>query len=418
VGGIQNGPVRVAIVGMGGFAGFHRRALVSVAAEGRAIHVAQVAPPSDQEPFADELAELNQAGVAIHDSLRKLLAAERDQLDLLCIPTGIPLHRSMVIAACEAGVNVLVEKPAAGSIQDVDAMVAARDRSGVACTVGFQHLYQASTHRLKRWLVEGRFGQLQRIRGLGCWPRGHDYFSRNGWAGELATGDTWILDGPHNNALAHSVNLMGFLAGGTLETAAQPVTVTSELYRANPIHAADTVCLRTSTREQVDICFAVSHATEEESTPAFGLDTDQATLDLGFDGSLRVHWHDGREETEAAEAQQNERSVGGAIDWIAAGAPLDAQALASKPHCSLEVARTQTLIACGSYESSAIHDLPKALHREGPKGEIAIEGMTAAIDASFREGKLFSELGLDWAHAGDTVSMKNYGYFPTFRVPG
>ena len=418
MGGHQNGPVRVAIVGMGGFAGFHRRALTIVAAEGRAIHVAQVAPPSDQEPFADELAELNKAGVAIHDSLRQLLAAERNHLDLLCIPTGIPLHRSMVMAACEAGVNVLVEKPAAGSIQDVDAMMAARDRGGIACTVGFQHLYLASTHRLKRWLVEGRFGQLQRLRGFGCWPRGNDYFSRNGWAGELAAGDTWVLDGPHNNALAHSVNFMGFLAGATLESAAQPVTVTAELYRVNPIHAADTVCLRATTQERVDICFAVSHATEEESNPAFGLDTDQATLDLGFDGNLSVHWHDGREEVEEAEAQENERSVGGAIDWIAAGAPLDVDALASTPHCSLEVARTQTLIACGSYESSAIHDLPEVLRREGPNGEIAIEGMTAAINASFREGKLFSELGLDWARPGDSVSMQGYGYFPTFRVPG
>ncbi len=324
----------------------------------------------------------------------------------------------MVMAACEAGVNVLVEKPAAGSIQDVDAMMAARDRGGIACTVGFQHLYQASTHRLKRWLVEGRFGQLRRLRGFGCWPRGNDYFSRNGWAGELAAGDTWVLDGPHNNALAHSVNFMGFLAGATLESAAQPVTVTAELYRVNPIHAADTVCLRATTQERVDICFAVSHATEEESNPAFGLDTDQATLDLGFDGNLSVHWHDGREEVEEAEAQENERSVGGAIDWIAAGAPLDVDALASTPHCSLEVARTQTLIACGSYESSAIHDLPEVLRREGPNGEIAIEGMTAAINASFREGKLFSELGLDWARPGDSVSMQGYGYFPTFRVPG
>jgi hypothetical protein len=44
--------------------------------------------------------------------------------------------------------------------------------------------------------------------------------------------------------------------------------------------------------------------------------------------------------------------------------------------------------------------------------------MTAAINASFREGKLFSELGLDWARPGDSVSMQGYGYFPTFRVPG
>jgi len=235
---VTNRPVGVAIVGMGGFAGFHRRALASIVADGRAEHVAQVAPPPDHDLFADEIGALHESGVAVHDSLRQLLAAERQKVDLLCIPTGIPLHRPMVVATCEAGVNVLVEKPAVGSIQDVDAMITARDRGTIACAVGFQHLYQPSTRRLKRWLVEERFGRVLRIRGFGCWPRGDDYFSRNGWAGELALGDTWVLDGPHNNALAHSVNLMGFLAGTTVESSASPVAITAELYSTNPIRSA------------------------------------------------------------------------------------------------------------------------------------------------------------------------------------
>lgn len=415
---VTNRPVGVAIVGMGGFAGFHRRALASLVADGRAEHVAQVAPPPDHDLFADEIGALHESGVAVHDSLRQLLAAERQKVDLLCIPTGIPLHRPMVVATCEAGVNVLVEKPAAGSIQDVDAMITARDRGTIACAVGFQHLYQPSTHRLKRWLVEERFGRVLRIRGFGCWPRGDDYFSRNGWAGELALGDTWVLDGPHNNALAHSVNLMGFLAGATVESSASPVAITAELYSTNPIRSADTVSLRTTTREQIEICFAASHATEQNSNPGFGIDTTSARLEFGFDNQLTVRWHDGRVESFDAEDQIDERSVGGAIDWIAAGAPTGVDALATTPHCSLEVARTQTLIACGSYESSAIHPLGEDLRCEGPKGEIAIRGMTNAVQDAFGQGVNFSELGLPWATPGETISLEDYDYFPSYQTPG
>lgn len=410
-------PVRVAIVGMGGFAGFHRRALAQVVASGRATHVAQVAPPPDHEPFADELATMRQAGIAVHDSLRQLLAAERDNIDLLCIPTGIPLHRPMVVAACEAGVDVLVEKPAAGSIQDVDAMIAARNRAQTHCAVGFQHVYQPSTQRLKAQLVDGHFGHLQRIRGFGCWPRGDDYYSRNGWAGELAVGDTWVLDGPHNNALAHAVNLMAFLAGTRLEISADPTSVTSELYRANPIQAADTVSLRAQTAQGVEIFFAVTHAADEEAAPAFALDTDQATIDLDFGGAYTVRWADGREESFAAEDEISERSVGGAVDWIRAGAPTGPEAMATTPHCSLEVARAQTLIACGSYESSPVHELPPEQFTKGPKGEIAIKGMTAIVQKAFAEGSLFSELGVDWGTAGKRIDLAGYDYFPTFRIP-
>ncbi|MDA0338170.1 MAG: gfo/Idh/MocA family oxidoreductase, partial [bacterium] len=65
---------RVAIVGMGGYAGFHRRAVHQAVEGGRALHTAQVAPPADHEPFADELESMRAAGIAIYSSLREMLA--------------------------------------------------------------------------------------------------------------------------------------------------------------------------------------------------------------------------------------------------------------------------------------------------------------------------------------------------------
>ncbi|SVC81084.1 uncharacterized protein METZ01_LOCUS333938, partial [marine metagenome] len=106
---------------MGGYAAHHRSAVAGAVEGGRAEYIAQVAPPSDHEPFADELQALRDAGTAICNSLRELLAARRTELDLVCVPTGIPLHRPMTVTILEAGCNVLVEKPAAGCIQDVDA---------------------------------------------------------------------------------------------------------------------------------------------------------------------------------------------------------------------------------------------------------------------------------------------------------
>lgn len=101
-----------------------------------------------------------------------------------------------------------------------------------------------------------------------------------------------------------------------------------------------------------------------------------------------------------------------------AGAPTGFDSLATTPHCSLEVARTQTLIACGSYESSAIHPLGEDLRCEGPKGEIAIRGMTDAVQDAFGQGVNFSELGLPWATPGETISLEGYDYFPSYRTPG
>ena len=402
---------RVAIVGMGGYAGFHRNALKRAVAGGRAEHAAQVAPPSDHAPFAEEIAALRAAGVRFYDSLRELLAAERSRLDLVCVPTGIPLHRTMTVAVLEAGCNVLVEKPAAGSIQDVDAMIRARDAAGTLAAVGYQHLFRPATHELKRLLLSGRFGRVRRVRGFGCLPRPADYYARNGWAGELAAGDTWVLDGPHNNALAHSVNVLCFLAGATPEASARPSGIRAELYRAKPITTADTVALRAATEEGVDVFFAVSHSTEENLVPGFAVDTDDAVLDVGFDNGVTVRWKDGRPDESLIEASSLEEawSVEGTIARIGG----DAEA----PVCTLEIARAQTLCACGSFESSPIRQIPGALHTDGPDGALAVQGMTQAVQDAFAEGKLFSELGLDWAAPGDEIDLTGYRYFPTFRNP-
>lgn len=403
---------RVAIVGMGGYAGFHRKAVRGAVEGGRAIHAAQVAPPPDHEPFAEAIAELRSSGVAVYDSLRQLLAAERSRLDLVCIPTGIPLHRPMTVAALEAGCNVLVEKPAAGCIQDVDAMIRARDVAGRQAFVGFQHIYRQSTWDLKAALLSGRYGAVRRVRGFGCWPRPPAYYERNGWAGELAAGDTWVLDGPHNNALAHSVNFLCFLAGDSLESPGVPASIQAELYRAKPIRTADTVCLRARTHHGVEVFFAVSHSTEENLDPGFAVDTDEAVIDIGFNNAVTVHWKDAARPDEqliAADEVREASSVEGALARLG-GNP-------TAPVCQLEVARAQTLCACGTFESSPVRLLPDALHVSGPNDAIAIAGMSALVQQAFAEGKTFSELGTDWAVAGDVIDLQDYGYFPTHRHP-
>ena len=171
----------------------------------------QVATAADRENFGAEVEALAQQGIPIYASLRQMLAQAREGIDVVCLPLGIALHRPMTIAALEAGCHVVVEKPAAGSVQDVDAMLATRDRSGRLCAVGFQHLYRGEIQQLKRRIVAGEFGRIQRIKGYGCWPRQPSYYRRNAWAGCLAMGDTWVLDSPHHNALGHAVNLMCYL---------------------------------------------------------------------------------------------------------------------------------------------------------------------------------------------------------------
>ena len=401
--------LRVAIVGMGGYAAHHLSTVTAAAERGWLQHVAQVAPPFDQEHFPDRVRELRERGVAVYLSLREMLAAARNEIDLVAIPTGIALHRGMTVASLEAGVHVLVEKPAAGSVQDVDAMIAARDRSGRQCAVGFQHVYEELGRTVKSWVCEGRFGAVQGLRAYGCWPRSPAYYQRNDWAGRLASGDDWVLDAPHHNALSHAVNLMLFLGSSRPQRSLTPVSVQAELYRANPIEAADTVCMRVATAEAVDLFFAASHCTDRSENPRFTVDTEAARISIDYVKEVCISWRDGREERHHFESEPTDVLE----DVLRA-----VQDQTARPACPLEVARAETMCACGTYESSAVHPLPPEHLSVGEDEAVTARGMTELVMRACEEASLFSELGVSWAQPGDVISLQGYDYFPTFRRCG
>jgi predicted dehydrogenase len=396
----------IGVVGMGGYAQAHRRYVERVERGGLGRQVAQVAIPTDQQVFAAELAALEARGVAVYASLRQMLAAARDQLDVVCIPTGIPLHRLMTTMALDAGCHVLVEKPAAGCIQDVDAMLAAQDRSGRLCAVGYQHLYRADVQQVKEWVCQGRLGRVRSIKACGCWPRTPDYYARNGWAGRLAVGDAWVLDSPHNNALAHAINAMCYLGCDRPGEALVPATVQAELYRANAIESADTAVLRVRSREGVELFFAVSHCTDRQVDPTFLLEAELGRLELEYHGGFRVQWADGRQESRPATAEP------GVLEDLVEVVAGRRERLA----CPLAVTRSQTLCVCGTFESSAIHEIPQERRGVDPaSGGVVVRGMTDTVLRACEGMALFSELGVDWAQPGASIELGGYGYFPTHR---
>ena len=398
---------RFAIVGMGGFARTYQRRMRHLVERDLGRHTAQVAIAVDRENFAAEVETLERGGTRMYGSLREMLARARHEVDVVCLPVGIPLHRPMAVAALEAGCHVLIEKPAAGAIQDVDAMIAARDRAGRFCAVGFQHLYQREIQQLKRRICAGEFGKIQRIKGFGCWPRPPAYYQRNGWAGQLAAGDIWVLDGPHHNALGHAVNLMCYLGSAQLGAAVRPVSIKAELYRANSIASADTVAMRAQTAETVEIFFAVSHCTDRNIDPSFIIEAEWADIELSYEGEADIAWADGRHQRHGVEESFDD--VLGDIAAVISG---------EREHvaCPLDVTRPQVLCTCGSFETSDIHQLPAELcTSDSQEGTVVVGGMSEAVQEAFARTALFSEMDLAWARQGEEVSLEDYDYFPTYR---
>src|SRR5687768_13988334 len=203
-------PVRFGLTGLGGYAAYVAdRMLDDAESDAPAAKLVAVSDP-DLSRFPRRVAELRARGVAVLEDFQQLLARS---VEAVWLPLPIDLHLPFTEASLRAGKAVICEKPAAGCVDDVDAMIAARDRAKLPVAIGFQDLYQPAVAQLKQRLAAGEFSRPTSATVIGCWPRSTHYFARNDWAGRCRRDGRWVMDSPANNALAHFLHLALFLLG-------------------------------------------------------------------------------------------------------------------------------------------------------------------------------------------------------------
>jgi len=392
--------VQYAIIGINGYGGTHLRAAEALEKEGfltlRAV--TEVFP----ERCREKLDELSARGVRIYDDYRDMLRSEKN-LDAVSVPTPIPLHVPMTLAALERGCHVLLEKPPAVLVQDVDRMLEAVERSGRLCQVGFQNISDAMARELKQRLAAGEIGRVKDMVLVGPWRRLDSYYARAGWAGKLRLGGDWVLDGPLNNPLCHYVHEALFLACPREHATARPVRVQAELYRAHPIEGEDIVCARAELDGDAVLCTYLTLCSPESGPPTIEI--------VGENGTAK--WKPGRYELDAGAGREEHESEPGTATRLMRNFLLALRG-EEEPWSPLSETRNVILHNNGCFLSSgAIRPVPEdkvrryTSEREGEEEQTATEvaGLMDIIAQASRERLLFSELGVEWAAGTRAVEL-------------
>ncbi|GAA1733676.1 Gfo/Idh/MocA family oxidoreductase [Microbacterium paludicola] len=120
-----------------------------------------------------------------YDDLDEMLATAR--LDLVSIATPPATHSELTIRALRAGVDVLVEKPMAPSLEECDAMIAAAAENGRMLSVVAQNRFRDDMATLKEVLDSGLAGPVSHVQVSSAWWRGLPYYDlwwRGTWESE------------------------------------------------------------------------------------------------------------------------------------------------------------------------------------------------------------------------------------------
>lgn len=296
---MTSSPIRIGIIGMGGYAARHHEAILKLEASGEARLVCTCDPAPQN--FAAKAAEwkLADRGVAIHDDYRRMLDHHLGGLDVVTVPTPIPLHAEMHRAGVERGLAVYLEKPPTLDPCELERMIATDAVARVPTLVGFNFITETPRQAIKHRLLKGDFGTLRSAQLLGLWPRPTVYFSRNGWAGRLVGDDgRLILDSCVGNALSHHVhNLLHWAGTGGQNRWAAPTKVRASLLRAHDIQGADTFFIAADTDTGVPIRIALTHACIGPHIHRETLVCDHATIDYITNDRADIRWRDGGVET-------------------------------------------------------------------------------------------------------------------------
>jgi len=266
---------------VGGFGRTHLAAIRHAHGKGMADLEAAVILPGLEE---EEERRLRGQGVRIYRSHGEMLDAEGGNLDLIGVPCGIDQHALLSIDCLEAGYHVLCEKPAAGDLAQARSMVQAQRATRQILAIGFQNVYSPTTQRIKQIALSGELGRLVSAKGMVLWPRARSYYERNGWAGRLQANGRTIHDSPIQNATAHYLQNLLYVAGGSLHAAATPTRIYCENLRAKDIESADTQFVRVRTAEGPVLTFMTTHATAEQQNPLLEYTFEQGRVTWRADG--------------------------------------------------------------------------------------------------------------------------------------
>ncbi|MFA6108759.1 MAG: Gfo/Idh/MocA family oxidoreductase [Candidatus Latescibacterota bacterium] len=234
--------MKVALVGYGGIAAFHARALRQVDGVRLYTIIGRRGPPA--EAFA---AEWGFAGWGTE--LEPVLADPA--VDAVVVASPSELHAVMAAACLRAGKPVLVEIPVAMSGPGARALASLARTTGVPLMAGHTLRFQSAQRFVREFLVSGRAGRIHQHQSYSFWLRHENV----GWTGYRRS---WVDD----VVFHHGCHLVDF----SLWCAASPVVrVQGELSPLDP---------RTGT--SLDVSLLIRYASDAIATISLSYNARQA----------------------------------------------------------------------------------------------------------------------------------------------
>lgn len=198
--------MKYALIGCGRIATNHMTAAINNELE--IVGMCDIIPEKIDALIAKH--DLQDAGIPKYTDYQEMV--EREQPELVSIATESGPHAEIAIWCIEHGVNCIIEKPIAMSIEDADRIIEAADKYGVKVSACHQNRFNVAIQELRKAVEAGRFGRLSHGSINVRWNRNHGYYDQAAWRG------TWAQDGGClMNQCIHGIDLLRWMFGNEVD---------------------------------------------------------------------------------------------------------------------------------------------------------------------------------------------------------
>lgn len=289
---------RVAIAGLGGFAGNHHSVIKSLEEQGRCQLVCTCDPNLKAHQDQIQKFNLEDRQVRLHEDFDAMLDEESDNIDVVLLPTPIPLHADQRRRAIELGKACYLEKPPTLWWSEFQQMLEVEKQAKWQTQIGFNFVGDPFRRRLKERMLSGEFGQVQGATLFAIWPRDLAYYQRNNWAGKMQVDSKPVMDSPIGNACAHFVqDLLFWLGSGNVDSVMELAQVQANLTHAHPIESFDTVMLEAHSPDGRWLRLGVTHTGLADHQDQETIYCEKATITLDSWWQAKIEFKEGRTET-------------------------------------------------------------------------------------------------------------------------
>lgn len=194
---------RFAIVGTGIVAEIHAKAIQAI--EGSILTGVYNRDRERAKSFSEKYS------CGVFDTLEELGESDKVDVVTICTPSGTHMDSALYLAA--KGKHLIIEKPLEVTEDRCETIIAAAAAAGVRISTVFQTRFHSSFQRLKKAMIDGRFGTITLASAYVKWYREQRYYEGSTWRG------TWELDGGGAlmNQSIHAVDLLLWLMGPVSE---------------------------------------------------------------------------------------------------------------------------------------------------------------------------------------------------------